>query len=94
MSGNYVDLSLITENKIDELVALSLENKKKEDNLMETIRVHYKVWEKRLFPYCKLNGINHVDVVIEILEKGGFNIHDRKKLNVYLGRAKTELGEK
>lgn len=94
MSNIYVDLSSITENKIDELVALSLENQKKEENLMETIRVHYKLWEKRLFPYCKLNGINQMDVVIEILEKGGFNIHDRKKLNVYLNRAKAELGEK
>ena len=33
MSNVYVDLSSITENKIDELVALSLENQKKEENL-------------------------------------------------------------
>lgn len=94
MSNVYVDLSSITENKIDELVALSLENKKKEENLMETIRVHYKLWEKRLFPYCKLNGINHIDVVIEILEKGGFTIKNRNKISVYLSRAKDELGGK
>jgi len=94
MSNVYVDLSSITENKIDELVALSLENQKKEENLMETIRVHYKLWEKRLFPYCKLNGINHIDVVIEILEKGGFTIKNRNKISVYLSRAKDELGGK
>ncbi len=89
-----VDLTIISENKIDELAKLSLVFKKNDDDLMEIIRVHYKLWEKRLFPYCKLVGISQMDVIMEILQKGGIVVTDRKKLNTYLNRAKKEHGGK
>jgi len=88
-----IDLISITENKVDELAKQSLINKKNDDDLMDIVRCHYKLWEQRLFPYCKLVGVSHVDVVLEILSCGGINA-DRKKLITYLGRAKKEIGEK
>ncbi|HAU4290884.1 TPA: hypothetical protein ACQVK3_005040 [Serratia marcescens] len=89
-----VDLNKITEDKIDELAKLSLVHKKNDDDLMEIVRVHYKLWKQRLFPYCKLVGQSQMDVVLEILEKGGVVVTDRKKLNTYLNRAKKEHGSK
>lgn len=89
-----VNLIEITEAKIDELAKLSLVYKKNDDDLMEIVRVHYKLWEKRLFPYCKLVGVSQMDVILEILEKGGVVVTDRKKLNTYLNRAKKEHGGK
>ncbi|HHK5948987.1 TPA: hypothetical protein ACQVY5_000460 [Serratia marcescens] len=89
-----VNLNAITEEKINELAKQSLVLKKNDDDLMEIVRVHYKLWEQRLFPYCKLVGVSQMDVVIEILEKGGIVGFNRKKLNTYLNRAKKEHGSK
>lgn len=89
-----VDLTEFTENKIDELAKQSLVLVKKEDDLMEIVRVHYKLWQTRLFPLCKLVGVSHVDVVCEILEKGGVVVRSKPKLITYLNRAKKELGGK
>lgn len=91
MSANWNEL---TQNKIDELAKLSLVHKKNDDDLMEIIRTHYKLWETRLFPYCKLVGVSQMDVILEILEKGGVVVTDRKKLNTYINRAKKEHGGK
>lgn len=82
----------ITENKVDELIKQSLVLKKNDDDLMEIIRGHYKLWEKRLFPFCKLVGVSQVEVVKEILEKGNVIVVDRKKLHTYLNRVKKEFG--
>ena len=87
-----VNLENITEIKVGELVKQSLVLKKNDEDLMEIIRGHYKLWEKRLFPFCKLVGVSHIDVVQEILEKGGVVVLDRKKLITYLNRAKKEFG--
>ncbi|WP_241170380.1 hypothetical protein [Serratia marcescens] len=88
------DLTEITKDKIDELAKLSLVYKKNDDDLMEIMRLHYKLWEQKLFPYCKLVGISQMDVIMEILQKGGVVVTDRKKLNTYLNRAKKEFGGK
>ena len=83
-----IDLKGLTENKIDELAKQSLVLEKNETDLMEIVRVHYKLWETRLFPLCKLVGVSHVDVVHEILEKGGVVVRSKPKLVTYLNRAK------
>lgn len=88
------DLKEFTETKINELAKQSLICEKNEADLMEIVRVHYKLWEKRLFPLCKLVGVSHIDVVHEILEKGGLVIRDKAKLRTYLNRAKNEHGGK
>lgn len=89
-----VDLKGLTETKIDELAKQSLAITKNETDLMEIVRVHYKLWEKRLFPLCKLVGVSHIDVVHEILEKGGVVVRSKPKLITYLNRAKNEFGGK
>lgn len=89
-----IDFVKITEDKVDELAKLSLVYKKNDDDLMEIVRTHYKLWEQRLFPYCKLVRVSQMDVILEILEKGGVVVTDRKKLNTYLNRAKKEFGGK
>lgn len=86
------DFIKITEEKINELANQSLVLKKNDDDLMEIIRTHYKLWNKKLFPYCKLVGVSQMDAVIEILQRGGVIVLDRKKLNTYLNRAKKEHG--
>lgn len=88
------ELKELTEIKIDELSKLSLVLKKNDDDLMEIVRVYYKLWEKRLFPICKLVGVSHIDAIHEILEKSGVIVPNRKKLITYLNRAKNEHGGK
>lgn len=87
-----VDLIALTEKKISELAKQSLTIQRNENDLMEIVRVHYKFWEQRLFPYCKLVGVSHVDVVLEILHEGGVVVLDRAKLRTYLNRAKKVKG--
>ena len=88
------DIAGLTEKKMQELIKLSLLIEKQDADLMDVVRVHYKLWERKLFPYCKLVGISHVEVVAEILAESGIGGVARNKLITYLGRAKKELGGK
>ena len=89
-----INFEQLTEDKVDELAKLSLTLKKNDADLMDVVRTHYKLWEKKLFPYCKLTGVSQMDAVIDILKRGGIVVTDRKKLNTYLNRAKKEHGGK
>lgn len=85
------DFEKIINNKVNHLVveSISVEN----NNLMDVLRLNFKLLEDRLYIYCKMANVSYIDTVIEILEIVGFSNVDRKVLTTYLNRLRKERGK-
>lgn len=77
----------LTDKKLAELSNLSLEISNTDGSLMDVVRQNIKVWDKKLFPLCKLCNVNFVDTVAEILGNGGYSF-EKNKLTTYMSRAR------
>ncbi|MBY0292174.1 MAG: hypothetical protein K2W92_02665 [Alphaproteobacteria bacterium] len=84
------EIELLTEQKLNELSELMVKNKAS-SKLMDSIRSNIKVWDKKLYPLCRTLDLNFIDVVAEILGRGGFEV-DKLKLATYLSRARKSKG--
>lgn len=82
--NNLEKVNSQTSDKIKELQLGSLNGR---GSLMSIIRLNIKNWEKNLKPVCKSAGKSYQNAVSEILVASGYEV-DKKKLNVYLNRAK------
>lgn len=84
------DIELLTEQKLTELSEMMVQNKSS-SKLMDAIRNNIKVWDKKLYPLCRTLDLSFIDVVAEILGRGGFEV-DKLKLATYLSRARKSGG--
>lgn len=85
------DYFSITNNKINEIYKVKTKISSSDNSVLDTIRLNYKFWNKKLFPVCKAFGIGKTEIVCEILEAVEFKDLNRSVINTYLNRVHKEF---